>query len=302
MKTKLFIVLISAIFSLQLLNAQTTYMPIFGDTTSYYYYRENLDSRDFYRNDYIKDNNKEHCYAGVQQNCLIIEVSEDNSKMWVLDCLTKTNKTLIMDLNLAVGDTFMCSSIKYTVEQVYVYNNRKHIVFENLCEHVTGESCELFIEKEPYVRITPLSLKFIEGVGPNIMFGGNCIPYHQADLDGISWVCSQNKDGIFYYGMPEFYPHWGVENFSLSSPNVNADTIIITPNPVEWSFSITLPNNINNTNTQIQLKDVAGKIIQTFSVNKNPFTFDISSYPVGMYLIEIIAPNYKGITKKILKK
>ena len=70
----------------------------------------------------------------------------------------------------------------------------------------------------------------------------------------------------------------GKENFSLS----------IFPNPVSENFQITIPQNFNA--EKILITDVNGKIIYSKTISsENKLVVDVSSFPRGIYSVQLIA-------------
>lgn len=137
--------------------------------------------------------------------------SADNSKLYLYDTDTKT-EYLIMDLNMAVGDTFYLpkSSMFYFEDDV----NRDKKVVDSV----------YYSEGLKRVRLNALprngqpmsKLTFIEGIGPNLgvfyIYGGEPV-----NMDFFCLQCFQNKER-FYGDAPCVYDY----NPSVGFPNVNS--------------------------------------------------------------------------------
>jgi uncharacterized delta-60 repeat protein len=70
----------------------------------------------------------------------------------------------------------------------------------------------------------------------------------------------------------------------------------IYPNPVGNSFKI------KSGMGQIQISDVTGRAIQSFCVNQNEVTIDVSNYAKGVYFVAIIVKNQQPISLKFIKE
>ena len=76
----------------------------------------------------------------------------------------------------------------------------------------------------------------------------------------------------------------------------NLIQVLIYPNPNSGKFTVMMQNY--SSKTEIKIKPIDGKVIITKQVNSNSTVFDLSTYPKGIYLVQLINEN-DVITKKI---
>lgn len=292
------------------IKAQQTYMPVFGnDTTTFYYniYVGNIVSA-FYKQNWIKKNNSNMYIQSEKDNHHLqgyevgvgdsIEVSSDNSKIWVHEFYNKIKtRTLVMDLNLKIGDNFSCpinpDFSSYTVQDVTTINGRKHIVFAKKIDFAVCVKCD----GTDYVVYREFALKFIEGIGPNISFM-TCFPKGES-REGVPILCAQNKDGVLSYGIPELYPYWGLDGVHTALENTNIPKLNASPIPVDKLLELSLPDIINYTNAVVFIINVSGILQLKYQLDSNKTSIDLSSLSSGVYLVEVNADNYKEVIKII---
>jgi hypothetical protein len=96
-------------------------------------------------------------------------------------------------------------------------------------------------------------------------------------------------------------------NFDPSGSISEEETIsaVVYPNPTEGETSIRY-NLMSNSDVTIEVKDMAGKTIQTVSKfnqasGMNELTFDTSNFASGVYYISVNTEN-GSTTKKFIKK
>ena len=82
---------------------------------------------------------------------------------------------------------------------------------------------------------------------------------------------------------------------SISSNESELSRIKIYPNPAKNHVTI---ENISG--TKILVKDMTGKIITEIKADNNTETIDISAYPAGVYLLNIVSKT-ESITRKLIK-
>lgn len=299
------LLLISLSFNVK---AQQTYMPVFGnDSTVFYYYLYVGNNYQFCKEIWIKVKEKENTYVCSKSFCNVsssdrdtLEISDDYSKIW-LKTPGWNEKILIMDLNLKVGDSYYRPDYNATpriVTDVYIKNGRKHIIFNEKFPVVICRKCD---ETDNAV-FYDFSLRFIEGVGPNIHLSAYFIGGET--VESLPILCSQNKDNEIAYGIPEFYPYWGLWwiNGSLTgTDNVNVAELNATPMPVNDMLKLTLPEGINFYSGNITVRDITGAEKQKIAVLNNPADIDFSAFSSGVYLVEVNAQGYRD-TIKVIKK
>jgi endoglucanase len=79
----------------------------------------------------------------------------------------------------------------------------------------------------------------------------------------------------------------------------NEQLISVYPVPAHDQVTIAIPDNRQK--SQIIVSDINGKVYAVATATGNIHTLNISKYPAGMYMVQIINGDKKTI-KKILKK
>ena len=75
------------------------------------------------------------------------------------------------------------------------------------------------------------------------------------------------------------------QNIGINTAD-NGNTIIdIPPNPTTGIIEISLPQEFEN--QEVQLYDLQGTLLQTKVLHGGVATFDLSSYPNGVYIIKV---------------
>ena len=85
------------------------------------------------------------------------------------------------------------------------------------------------------------------------------------------------------------------ENYTLSITNFKKQTVTISPNPVKTNTTIVNTGVIN----KIELFSLTGKKVYESFPNKQSVTIDISTFPPGVYIVNIKSKNYSNIAKLI---
>lgn len=79
-------------------------------------------------------------------------------------------------------------------------------------------------------------------------------------------------------------------------PYVSED-VLIYPNPTNGSFVLSYQSD-DNLETSIRIYNLAGKLVLEKQVSQpaglNTIDFDISTYSMGMYILELVTTNSKG--------
>ena len=99
MKTQL-VIIVSVLFAQKLLKAKTCYMPVFADTTRYYWSMKGIDGSSHSYYDYIRKNDSIIIPACLSYDFLL--VNKTNSKLWVMNADGLGNPIgnyVVMDLN-----------------------------------------------------------------------------------------------------------------------------------------------------------------------------------------------------------
>lgn len=87
-----------------------------------------------------------------------------------------------------------------------------------------------------------------------------------------------------------------IPNDLLSINETNSTKIKIAPNPTSDIISVFIEDN-----TQANLYDANGKLIQTFFLQPKQNTISLANYPHGVYIIELISKTQKQRFKLIKK-
>jgi PKD repeat protein len=104
------------------------------------------------------------------------------------------------------------------------------------------------------------------------------------------------------YGETEDYTVNIIQGGSVGMDEINADNISIYPNPTSGELFVDL-GNIDNTFNQIQLLDLTGRVISTYSTYKDIklYTLSTGSLTNGIYTVKIVGKE-GSISKKIIKQ
>ena len=206
-----------------------------------------------------------------------------------------------MDLNLDVGDVYTYSNsharFDFTVEKVFIKENRKHIVFQVECP---DSYLILHLYGMPEVVAKNFTLEFIEGVGPNIpfkLFGAIPTESNNCSLYLTAWLCSIDRDGAFYYGIEKFYPYWGLKNIYLDVDKITPAHIEIYPVPTKKTLNISLPQDMEG---KVTILNTSGGLICTFPIKSRSSTISLSNLSPGVYFLRIESESFRSI-KKIIK-
>ena len=225
-----------------------------------------------------------------------IRESEDRSKLYFRTSLSNS-ETLLMDLNLEVGDTvdtetWIWNNVSYNdhpivVDSVYYFDGKKHI------------------RTNYYISMRPIAgsfvydtLKFIEGMGPS--FGITYIP--SIMLAGDSYykyvIICYYRDDIREYSrlnstMMSCYVSWFFDGIN----EANDISVSLYPNPVKDKLFIT---DLTAEEHTIQIISPIGAIIKTIKTLGPEIEIDLNGLPNGVYNIRISNRN-GSTTKKIIK-
>ncbi len=71
--------------------------------------------------------------------------------------------------------------------------------------------------------------------------------------------------------------------------------VTVYPNPAVDQMIVTVGRELQN--TKMLLTDMAGKVLQSFTIQQLSFTFDLTSYPKGVYMLKFNG----GISERIIK-
>lgn len=290
MKTKVYIIIMSFVFFYQLINAQIKYMPVFGDTTRYYWARQGIDGSLFFYFEFIRKNDSIIKPTNLNYDSLIINNS--NSKIWGVKSSgsgNSTGKFLLMDLDLHEGEIYTDQEgTIHTVQSVYVRDNRKHIRFENYPVRIdfSTTNCSTYVDS--------IYFEFIEGVGSNICF------YEGTNTQSaVPWLRSQYINRVLTYGAPEWSPCWDeYTGFTVDiQKTMSENAIRLSPSPVISKLNVEIPKSVDLRNVFLNIYDLNGKQQYFKSLTDHKITVDVSQFMTGIYLVRVSSTDYSETVK-----
>lgn len=214
--------------------------------------------------------------------------SKRNDKLFFVD-LESQERFVIMDMSLIVGDTFTIRDEysqfrNITVDSVYYKDGRKHIQFND----------EIGFSSYSSLYIHPKRC-FIEGVGPN---WGFC-----PKEEGTTFFVCKHEGDIIYYSYPDttlfVNCSFNSNYFGTEVRLTEKKHLIVWPNPTSNFFNIVLPNNVKH----LAIYSATGTLCFSTSFDTDEsqiFSFDMSRYSKGIYLMRIISEDTQE-TLKIIK-
>lgn len=124
-----------------------------------------------------------------------------------------------------------------------------------------------------------------EAPWPNVYNNGFYLKLKDNALDNslaASWIASKDviSSNVVTVGLEEETLH-----------------LQLYPNPTESSFRI----NTNEVIKTFQLSDLQGSVLASETPERNEFTFEMTDYPKGMYMV-LLKTNRQTIVRKVLKK
>ena len=89
---------------------------------------------------------------------------------------------------------------------------------------------------------------------------------------------------------------------TISEQSLDQNQLVLFPNPVKNNLRIELDTQFNGINTQVNIRDLTGKLLQTerFSANSNKLNLDVSSFESGIYFVSLVTENQTLLTKKLI--
>jgi ligand-binding sensor domain-containing protein len=109
------------------------------------------------------------------------------------------------------------------------------------------------------------------------------------DTDGTKWIGTDQ-------GLVAFN-----ENGLLSTDSYSEmmNDIVLYPNPADDFITLKMSDGLRN--SMVDIFDIQGKKIRTYSINNNRQLLDVSSFPSGIYLVKIQSDKNSTV-KKFIKQ
>jgi len=175
------------------------------------------------------------------------------------------SEILIMDMTLALGDTFEIDAGHWVmVDSVFYLDNRKVIRFDM----DSG-----WDEK----------IMFIEGVGPNIS-----IIYRYDGYSTFYASCKYQDNELIYVNDNNAY----FEGCQPSTVGINnlvlEPDIKISPNPARDELNISLPDNFQDCQT-ISIFDLSGRLLLQEVHCGNEFRVNVRNLKPGLYFLKVVS-------------
>lgn len=111
------------------------------------------------------------------------------------------------------------------------------------------------------------------------------------DPDGTKWIGTGN--GLVSVKMNE------VQNLVLGVKSENASQFAFYPNPAHDFITLKMPKELQS--STVEILNIQGKVIQSFSINNNQNQLNVSHFPAGIYLVRIQSKE-KQILNKFVKQ
>ena len=245
-------------------------------------------------------------YIGHERSQFAFRESDDHSKLYfkVLEhdgTYDTSAELLIMDLNLEVGDTMA------TEGWWEVFHKRPEIVIDS----IYYENGNKILLTSVVINTNPDhprndTLMFIEGVGPSFGLLYATAPispyvpsmvllcYHRDDvLEHTGSILSYYWGGIFDFFNEKCWLAWSVGRIG-STPQSG---VALSPNPTSGMLKITYPDMPEGTATVIS---PIGEPLCTAPVQDGAVQLDISAFPPGVYVVNIVSGT-ASIAQKVIK-
>lgn len=271
---KIYLFLIICLLSNRLVNAQP-YESIFGETsTSWNIYEEIADAGDthllhIYNDTTFNGFSYKYVTDDYEFNSGYLREDTMEGKVWFYSPETEL-EYLIMDLSLAVGDTFYIDSNTETglfalVDAVFFLDDKKHI-------HLNF----------PLIYGND-SLEFIEGMGTN---AGIYFPYNYYEYFNIYLLCAYKDDiqtysNSYFDGICEY--NWTyTENMLQQKPSLS-----VFPNPCS-DVALIKFNNIQKNNFRCVIYNSSMQIVyERKDISDDHFVFNKGNLNQGIYFISL---------------
>ncbi len=282
-KIILFIIVSLGVISSLQPQEQTVYKPFFGkDSTVHYFYVPTLGFYvDYYP--YLRVN------SGANENWGFKALSnESNSKLWVTNDGLWRDSVLVVDMDLAIGDSFeIVRGTKNVVTNVFWERELKHIQFD-LSFLVESDS----VNEDPNERYQTVFYEIVEGVGsiyPDISgesFGWY-YPYLLRPDDkyygGIT-VRGIWRDGSPFYIHPLWKNNWNYGDLSdLDVTEANSEQVHVS---CDNDDLLRIRVSDSSSNMKVGIYDLAGKLLWADSF-WGDYEYSLASFQHGTYIVKV---------------
>jgi len=126
----------------------------------------------------------------------------------------------------------------------------------------------------------------------------NYIPCLATDINGTKWMGAWVEDqGSEYHGLIGFNENGipvGVKDYGIQTENV-----IIYPNPASNNISLDIQPRVEI--IFLEIINIQGKVILHQKVSNNNISFNVSSFPDGLYVIRLNTNKGIEIEKLIIQ-
>lgn len=152
-----------------------------------------------------------------------------------------------------------------------------------------------------------VDLSFIEGIGSNYGLIGSYIP--TTNDQELHLLCFAIDNTAIFESIPVYTSNClvdpiqelcesvilGVENGSYDN-----DSISVYPNPTSSTLSVVFDNRYSQSYIY-RLFSPTGQSLMSEKVSEHKFNIDLSSFPDGLYYLEITTQDFERIVKKVVK-
>jgi len=115
-------------------------------------------------------------------------------------------------------------------------------------------------------------------------------------LGGINFFSTGNNSKYFIDEITYVSPLYGQGCYSLGVPDFIPNNFVVIPNPVENIITLSANEKI----TSFSITNILGQLLFEQKINVEFYTFDMSNYPKGTYIIKAIIGGTIN-TQKIIK-
>ena len=287
----LFMMLFETIGSLDL-HSQNYEKVLKADSTAWITYHRELEGimKDLAYVKNINDVNYLYYICGVDfltESYLIGTLREEDGRLWITYCEDPDNETLLMDMNLEVGDEFVFdewNNVSAIVNEVKFENGRKTIIFNRTSFKWFGE---------PFM--------FIEGMGRNIM------GYFQYDdYDQSYQSCKFDEQDLAYSTANTHFSDCEYVTDAVNEYSDEIQKIEVYPNPANKDVTLSYLLE-KDANVELIITDMLGNEIRHIHCSKrskgnHDEIIDISNLTPGIYILKVRTTDGKEYTERIVKE